>query len=70
MLVLDEDRRLPINNLKQWKLEFEEQLEPSTKEENTDCCERRGCDEQLDIKFIHHTNKQTGNQHNYKKANK
>ena len=61
---LDEER-IQIDNLKQWKLELEERLNPSTKKTNTDCCERRGCDEELDIKFMHHTDKQSGNQDKY-----
>ena len=64
---LNKERRIQIDDLKQWKLEFDERLGPSTKKTNTDCCERRGCDEELDIKFMHHTDKQSGNQYNYKK---
>ena len=63
---LDEERRTQIDNLKQWKLEFEERFDPPTKKTNTDLCKRRGCDEELDIKFMHHTDKQSENQYNYK----
>ena len=63
---MDEERRTQIDNLKQWKLEFEERFDPPTKKTNTDLCKRRGCDEELDIKFMHHTDKQSENQYNYK----